>query len=153
MSPLLQEVAALDAPGALARLGSASSGLTAQEAADRLLRAGPNEVAAVAHTAWWQRLLRAMRNPLVILLLVLASVSLATGDARAATMMAAMVVLGVTLRFVQEARADRAAAALKAMIRVTATVVRDGAEHECALHDIVPGDVVKLAAGDMIPAD
>ena len=64
-----------------------------------------------------------------------------------------MVVLGVVLRFVQEARADTAAAKLKAMIKVTATVVRDGQPREMPLAQIVPGDVVKLAAGDMIPAD
>ena len=64
-----------------------------------------------------------------------------------------MVVLGVSLRFVQEARADAAAAKLKAMIRVTATVVRDGTAREIPLAELVPGDIIKLAAGDMIPAD
>ena len=64
-----------------------------------------------------------------------------------------MVVLGVSLRFVQESRADTAAAKLKAMISVTATVVRDGQPREMPLEQLVPGDVVKLAAGDMIPAD
>ena len=67
--------------------------------------------------------------------------------------MAAMVVLGATLRFVQEARADMAAAKLKAMIHVTATVLRDGAAKELPLRDLVPGDIVKLSAGDMIPGD
>ncbi|MBV8357748.1 MAG: magnesium-translocating P-type ATPase, partial [Deltaproteobacteria bacterium] len=69
------------------------------------------------------------------------------------TLMVAMVILGVSLRFVQEARADTAAAKLKAMIRVTATVVRGGVEREIPLAELVPGDIVKLAAGDMIPAD
>ena len=67
--------------------------------------------------------------------------------------MLAMVVLGVGLRFIQEARADDAAAKLKAMISVTATVVRDGQPRELPLGHLVPGDVVQLAAGDMIPAD
>ena len=67
--------------------------------------------------------------------------------------MLSMVVLGVALRFVQEARADDAAAKLKAMISVTATVVRDGQARELPLGQLVPGDVVRLAAGDMIPAD
>jgi Mg2+-importing ATPase len=67
--------------------------------------------------------------------------------------MFAMVVRGVVLRFVQETRADAAAARLKAMIRVTATVVRDGTAREIPLEELVPGDVVKLSAGDMIPAD
>ena len=67
--------------------------------------------------------------------------------------MVIMVVLGVSLRFFQEARADTAAAKLKAMIHVTATVVRDGKEREIPLAGLVPGDVIQLAAGDMIPAD
>ena len=92
-------------------------------------------------------------NPLVLLLAVLASVSLATGDARAAVVMAAMIVLGVGLRFMQEARADAAAEKLRAMIRVTATVLRAGRPREEPLADIVPGDIVQLSAGDMIPAD
>ena len=57
------------------------------------------------------------------------------------------------MRFIQEARADAAAAKLKAMIRVTATVVREGRAREIPLAELVPGDIVKLAAGDMIPAD
>ena len=95
----------------------------------------------------------ALVNPLVILLSILAAISALTGDFRAASVMLAMVVLGVVLRFVQEARADTAAAKLKAMISVTATVVRDGETREIPLGQLVPGDVVHLAAGDMIPAD
>ena len=94
-----------------------------------------------------------MRNPLVILLIVLATISFATGDARAGTVMTLMVILGVLLRFVQEARADAAAEKLKAMINVTAAVVRAGKEEEIPLKQLVPGDVVTLSAGDMIPAD
>ena len=87
------------------------------------------------------------------LLAVLSSISYATGDMRAGTVMACMVLLSVTLRFVQEARADAAAAKLKAMIHVTATVLRDGSARELPLRDLVPGDVVNLSAGDMIPGD
>jgi len=82
---------------------------------------GPNEVAQERPRGWFIRLLIILRNPLVILLAVLSSISYATGDMRAGTVMACMVLLSVTLRFVQEARADAAAAKLKAMIHVTAT--------------------------------
>ena len=95
-------------------------------------------------------MLRIARNPLVILLVILSTVSFLTGDARAGTVMALMVALSVGLRFFQEARADAAAERLRAMFHVTATVLRDGAQQEVALHDLVPGDIVKLAAGDMI---
>jgi len=68
-------------------------------------------------------------------------------------MMVLMILLGVGLKLFQEARADGAAAKLKAMISVTATVVREGKPREIAVAQLVPGDVVKLAAGDMIPGD
>ena len=89
----------------------------------------------------------------MILLAALSSISFATGDARAGTVMACMVVLSATLRFVQEARADAAAAKLKAMIHVTANVLRDGKAQEMPLRDLVPGDIINLHAGDMIPGD
>src|ERR1019366_6177003 len=67
--------------------------------------------------------------------------------------MLVMVVLGVSLRFIQETKADNAAAKLKAMIKVTATVLRNGQAKEIPLHQLVPGDVLKFSAGDMIPGD
>jgi len=134
-------------------MGTSPAGLSEAEAATRLEQHGPNEVAHEKQESWLQRLYVASRNPLVILLTILASLSYATGDFRAGTVMLLMVVLGVSLRFVQETRADTAAAKLKAMISVTATVVRDGQSREIPLHQLVPGDVVKLSAGDMIPGD
>jgi Mg2+-importing ATPase len=151
--PLLLEAAA-GAPGDVyRRLGTSAQGLAEDEALRRRQRHGPN---AIAQENRYGRLLllgKALVNPLVVLLLVLAVVSYLTGDARAAAVMLLMVVLGVVLRFVQEARADAAAARLKAMIRVTATALRDGQLREVPLADLVPGDVVHLSAGDMIPAD
>jgi P-type Mg2+ transporter len=79
--------------------------------------------------------------------------SFVTGDLRAGIVILLMVALGVILRFVQESRADTAAARLKAMISVTATVLRGGQAREIPVAQIVPGDVVKLAAGDMVPGD
>jgi len=137
----------------LQQLGTSPAGLTEEEAAARLAQFGPNEVAAEKQQGWVQRLFLAARNPLVILLTVLASLSFATQDFRAGTVMLLMVGLGVSLRFVQETRADTAAAKLKAMIRVTATVVRHGQPREIPLQELAPGDVVKLSAGDMIPGD
>ena len=106
----------------LRALCTSPTGLTEDEAAARLEQYGPNEVAREKHEGWLQRLYIAARNPLVILLTVLAILSFATGDFRAGTVMLLMVVLGLSLRFVQETRADTAAAKLKAMISVTATV-------------------------------
>src|SRR5882672_5733174 len=152
-SPLLTEASSKPAEEVFQMLGTAPTGLTEAEAAQRLEKYGPNEVASEKKHHWWHRLYTAARNPLVILLTVLASLSYATGDFRAGTVMVLMVVLGLSLRFVQETRADNAAAKLKAMISVTATVVRDGQAREIPLQQLVPGDVVKLSAGDMIPGD
>ncbi|MEI8043516.1 MAG: magnesium-translocating P-type ATPase, partial [Verrucomicrobiota bacterium] len=152
-SDLAQDAATKESAEVLALMGTSPAGLSEAEAATRLEQHGPNEVAHEKQESWLQRLYVASRNPLVILLTILASLSYATGDFRAGTVMLLMVVLGVSLRFVQETRADTAAAKLKAMISVTATVVRDGQSREIPLHQLVPGDVVKLSAGDMIPGD
>ena len=152
-SDLAQDAATKESAEVLALMGTSPAGLSEAEAATRLEQHGPNEVAHEKQESWLQRLYAASRNPLVILLTILASLSYATGDPRAGTVMLLMVVLGVSLRFVQETRADTAAAKLKAMISVTATVVRDGQSREIPLHQLVPGDVVKLSAGDMIPGD
>lgn len=132
---------------------TSAAGLTDAEAAKRLAEAGPNIVVSENHRGWPWRLLTAVRNPLVILLIVLAGISFTTGDSRAGTVMTLMIVLGVALRFVQESRAHAAAAKLKAMITVTAAVLRGGKTEEILLKQLVPGDVVTLSAGDMIPAD
>jgi Mg2+-importing ATPase len=129
------------------------AGLTQAEVERRLELHGPNEVAAHRPDHWSVRLLHALRNPLVILLAVLAIISVTTGDLRAAVVMTLMIILGVSLRFVQEARASRAAEALRAMIRVTVLALRDGERREVPLREVVPGDIVLLAAGDMIPGD
>ena len=142
-----------EASEVLQSLNSSINGLSEEEAARRLEEYGPNEVGREKHEGWLDRLYVASRNPLVILLTILAVLSFATGDFRAGTVMLLMVVLGVSLRFVQETRANTAAAKLKAMISVTASVVRDGQARELPLQQLVPGDVVKLSAGDMIPGD
>ena len=150
---VLHEAAIKDAADVLQSLSTSPSGLNEMEAAARLEKYGPNEVAQERKHEWLHRLWVAVRNPLVILLTILSILSYATDDIPGGTLMLVMVVLGVTLRFVQETKANNAAAKLKAMIKVTATVVRDGIQREIPLQHLVPGDVVKLSAGDMIPGD
>jgi len=152
-SPILTELAGLNPADVLARMKTTAEGLTNADAARRLEEIGPNVVVSEKHAGWFWRLLTAVRNPLVILLTVLGGISFATGDLRAGSVMALMVLLGVTLRFVQESRANAAAAKLKAMITVTSAVLREGRAEEIPLKQLVPGDVVMLSAGDMIPAD
>jgi Mg2+-importing ATPase len=153
VSTLLVEIAHAESAEALRRLGTSLDGLPEEEAALRLARHGPNVVASDERFGRLRLFRRACFNPLVLLLAVLASVSAATGDIRAAIVMAVMICLGVGLRFSQEARANAAAEKLRAMIRVTATVLRSGQPREEPLAEVVPGDVVHLSAGDMIPAD
>ena len=150
---LVRDAATKEVAEIFLRLKTSPSGLTEEEAAERLEVFGPNEVAQEAKHTWLRRLWTATRNPLVILLTVLATLSYATADFAGGTVMMLMVLLGVMLRFVQETRADNAAAKLKAMISVTATVVRDLQQREIPLRELVPGDIVKLSSGDMIPAD
>jgi Mg2+-importing ATPase len=152
-SPLLAEVAEAEPAAALQRLASSPTGLSEEEATRRLERYGENIVASDDRHSRLRLFIHALLNPLVLLLAVLAIVSLLTGDARAAIVMAVMIVLGVGLRFMQETRANEAAEKLRAMIRVTATVVREGRPQEEPLARLVPGDIVQLSAGDMIPAD
>src|SRR5262245_21616669 len=153
VSPLLLELAALSPDDACARLESTCDGLSAAEAAARLEKNGPNVVSAEGRKGTWLLLWHAFVNPLVLLLAALSIISVATGDPQSAVVMTLMIALGVSIKLVQEAKADNAAAKLKAMISVTATAVRDGAVRELPVSELVVGDAVKLAAGDMIPAD
>jgi Mg2+-importing ATPase len=149
----LLERARCDEATILARLESGREGLSEAEVAARVIQYGPNVIARTTRRSKPRLLLDNVRNPLVILLLVLSLVSYLTGDLRAAVVVLVMVVLGVVLRFVQEMRADTAAARLQAMVSSTATVVRGGTEAEIPLAELVPGDVIELGAGDMVPAD
>jgi Mg2+-importing ATPase len=153
VSPAVLDAARKEGEELLRDLRTSPDGLTQAEAEERLRTIGPNEVAQEKPQGWPIRLLKIVRNPLVILLATLSAISFATGDARAGTVMAIMVALSVGLRFLQEARADAAAAKLKAMIHVTATIIRDGQAKEIPLRDLVPGDIIQLSAGDMIPGD
>ena len=153
VSPAVIDASRMPDEELLLKLQTVPRGLTEAAAEERARTVGPNEVAQEKPQTWPIRLLKIIRNPLVILLATLSAVSFATGDARAGTVMAMMVVLSVGLRFLQEARADAAAAKLRAMIHVTATVVRDGVPKEIPLHNLVPGDIIHLSAGDMIPGD
>lgn len=151
--PILIESASMDATRIFERFATRSEGLTAEEVKTRLAEHGPNVLAKDQRTSLAKILWRAVLNPLVVLLAILASVSFMTGDVRAGGMMCLMLILGVGLKLIQEAKADSAASKLKAMISVTATVIRDGVSGENLVSQLVPGDVVMLAAGDMIPAD
>jgi P-type Mg2+ transporter len=136
----------------LQELGGTQTGLTAEQAAERLRAVGRNVLASHRVTALGV-LGRQLRNPLLILLLAAAGVSAATGDPANGAIIAAIVVLSVGLGFLNEYRSEVAVAALHAGIRHQALVWRDGSQQRLDVRDLVPGDVVALAVGDLVPAD
>ena len=153
VSDQLLEKARADTETVLRELESRLDGLSQAEADSWLKQYGLNEIAREKRQSALMRLLSNVKNPLVLLLTALGVLSFLTGDLRATAVIFVMVVLGVVLRFFQEMRADNAAEKLKAMVSNTATLVRDGKEAEVPLKMLVPGDIIRLAAGDMVPAD
>ncbi|MHB1951088.1 MAG: magnesium-translocating P-type ATPase [Acidiferrobacteraceae bacterium] len=146
-------------------LGTRNDGLTPDEAEARLEQYGRNEIVHEKPDAWYWQLLKAFNNPFILLLLLLALVSIFSGDFASPIVIGSMVLVSVVLRFVQEFRSTQAAEQLKAMVSTTATVRRyrvpGGTQRvmrgydrvEIPMSHIVPGDIVQLSAGDMIPAD
>ncbi|MEW7312419.1 magnesium-translocating P-type ATPase [Buttiauxella gaviniae] len=134
-------------------------GLNAREVENALELHGTNQIPAQKPSPWWVHLWTCYRNPFNILLTILGIVSYSTEDLFAAGVIALMVAIATMLNFIQEARSTKAADTLKAMVSNTATVLRvinesgESAFVEIPLDQLVPGDIVKLAAGDMIPAD
>jgi P-type Mg2+ transporter len=159
----MREIAGQDRSTFLTALETNDSGLTEQQVRDRLTQYGPNEITHEKAPAWYVQLLQAFLNPFIGVLIAIAVVSLITDvflaalgdkDYKTLTVVGIMVMLSSLLRFWQEFRSNQAAEKLKGMVRTTATVIR-GAEgkHEVDIKELVPGDLVWLSAGDMLPAD
>ena len=160
----LVEIAHLGADEALARLGSSRQGLTDEEVHARREQWGSNVIAHERPPHWYALLAHAFANPFNLVLTTLATLSWLTGDREGVYVIAAMVLLSTGLRFAQEFRSHRAAIALRALVRTSATVERDGDDfplgttpaarrREVPMDELVPGDLIYLSAGDMVPAD
>ena len=155
----LLEIAALEREAALARLETSALGLAASEVARRRDEFGSNAIGRVEHETLAMQLLRRLLNPLNALLLTVAAISLSMRDERSALIVFSMVGLSISLAAVQERRSSRAAEQLRAMVHTTATVTRriedaDRAEtHDVPAETLVPGDIVHLSAGDIVPSD
>jgi len=137
----------------LQQLGSSPNGLTSEAAGAALEKIGPNTVAVGGRRNVVMDLLDRCRNPLVIQLLIIAVVSYIMEDVPSTVIVGGMVFLSVFLSYIQEARSTKAVEKLQKLVKTTVTVLRDGKETEAPLEDIVPGDIVILAAGSLIPAD
>ncbi len=136
-----------------AELGSSPRGLSAAEAATRLEACGPNSVEARSDETLLRQLLRQFASPLVLILAFGAVVSLLAGEWVDASIILAIVVGSTLLGFVQEYRASNAVAELRSRLALSVQALRDGAPRSVAVREIVPGDVVLLSAGNLVPAD
>src|SRR5690348_3882033 len=136
-----------------ALLGSSANGLTESEAARRLAEHGPNEAHAGRRASPVGTLIELFGNPLVLMLLVAAAVSGMLGDHAGAGIIVAMVSLSVMLNYTLSYRSKRAAERLREGIAPTASVCRDGVWRDVPRRTLVPGDLIRLAAGDRVPAD
>lgn len=129
------------------------TGLSHEEAARRLTRYGPNEVTAERAVPLYARVVAQLRDPLIMVLLAASALTLAIGDHADSLVTALVIVANMTVGVVQEIRADQAVAALSALSAPDARVLRDGAATEVPSSAVVPGDVLLLGEGDIVPAD
>ncbi|HEY3373693.1 MAG TPA: magnesium-translocating P-type ATPase [Candidatus Aquicultor sp.] len=134
-------------------LATTPQGLSTTEVQHRLQIVGPNSVAKEHRFSAVFEFLRFFLNPLVIALIAASIVSFAVGERISASIIIAMVVLSVTLNFYQVFQAQHATESLRQQVALTTTVVRDGKERELPVEDLAPGDIIKLYAGSLVPAD
>ncbi len=138
---------------------SAAQGLTVAEAQSRLASVGPNKLDEEEKTPMWKRFFEQMGDPMVIMLLVAAAISVITGFIQGepewadAAIILSVVILNSVLGVVQEAKSEQALEALQEMSAAQSKVIRDGKMVHMASSELVPGDVVLLEAGDSVPAD
>ncbi len=137
----------------MASTGGRAEGLSESQARERIAVYGKNSFRDAPPPHLLQQFFRRFRNPLVLLLLFAGLISAATGEATSAAIIAVMVILSVSLDFIQEHRAEQTAQQLKQSVALRAVVMRDGTLREIGAQDIVPGDIVALRPGQLIPAD
>ena len=143
----------IPAAQALAELGGTEQGLASGEARQRLQNFGPNVIGEHATLSRLAVLWNQLRSPLLLLLLFAAAVSVVTGEWVDAAIVLAIVALSAAIGYTREYRAQSAAAELRARVQIHATVLRDGSPLSVPIHEVVPGDVVLLSAGSIVPAD
>jgi P-type Mg2+ transporter len=131
----------------------AGSGLSTTEARLRLSKIGPNEPVSSHRTSSLGQILLLFINPLAIILLAASAISAAVGEVINATIIALMVLLSAAVNFVQTYRSQRAVERIRKEVAPTATALRDGNWMEISRRELVPGDVIRLTAGDLVPAD
>ena len=149
----LKKLAFLSERELFMELRTSINGLSSEDAKERLEEYGENRVDAQKPTPAWLLFIEGFKDPFVLVLAALAIVSFVTSDYEAAIVMLVMILASVIITFVQEYRSQKASLALKELIENTCAVTRDGRTKEIPMDEVVPGDIVTLATGDMIPAD
>ena len=150
----VREPWAVDAPEVVAALGSdADRGLDPDEARHRLIAHGPNELEERAAKSAWRLLAEQFTNAMILVLLGAAAITAAIGDLKDTAIILVIVALNGIIGFVQEYRAEQAMDALKRMTSPSARVVRAGVTIVVPAAELVPGDLVRLDAGDVVTAD
>jgi len=134
-------------------LKTSEKGLTTKEADEHRLQYGRNDITSKKKQSIVLQFLKQFTNPLVIILLFAATISIVVNEVTNAAIIISIILISVTLDFFQRYKAESAAEMLAKKIITRATVYRDGIEQEIPIVDIVPGDRISLTAGDMIPAD
>ena len=147
------ELCAVSVQEAIKALNSTPKGLSTEEAERRLDKYGANELAHAKQLGFWGDIFRRCKSPLVIQLLAIAAIAGVIGEAKSAVIVGAMVVLSVGLSYILDRRSSRAVETLGKRVQSRALVLRDGIETEIKITDVVPGDIVLLHAGSIIPAD
>ena len=144
---------AIATDAALLTLESSRQGLSREEAAARLARHGPNRLPSGRQQSPILRFLMQFNNLLIYVLMAAAGLAAAIGHGTDALVILAVVLLNAVIGYVQEGRAERALEAIRGMIDPHASVLRDGQRATIPAHEVVPGDIVLLEAGDRVPAD
>jgi Mg2+-importing ATPase len=134
-------------------LRAGPQGLTREEAYRRLSQFGPNDALAHRRRPLWRQVLDRFANPLILILLFASGLSAWTGEVASCAIIVAIILLSVILDVVQQWRAENAVDALRRSVGLRTRVVRSGSEEEVPIEQLVPGDVVRLGAGDIVPAD
>ena len=138
----------------LEKIGSdPKKGLSSNEASSRLEKYGPNKIESSNKKSLSKKILEQILDPMVILLILASIVSMFTGDKIEAIIIIAIVVINAIMSIYQEGQAEDSVAALQKMSSPEATVIRDGKRGKVKAEDLVPGDIVVLETGDIIPAD
>ena len=143
----------LDPQEVLEKLQSSDMGLTSGEARQRLERYGPNELIEKKHKSLWMMFLDQFKDFMILVLIAAAVVAGVIGELTDTIAIAVIVLLNAVLGFVQEYRAEKAMAALKKLAAPSATIIRDGRAESITAERLVPGDMVILEAGNVVPAD